>query len=106
MGLDGFLMKPRMATLGNEAALHGKSHSESADMPELNVKMFLSECYVSVLHITMLLFLHRLFLLSDLEEERLELLPPATGALRANHGGCPAPSKDSHIDTFCQETVK
>lgn len=41
MGLDGFLMKPRMATLGNEAALHGKSRSESADMPELNVKMFL-----------------------------------------------------------------
>lgn len=61
---------------------------------------------MSVFHVTMSLSLHRLLLLSDPEEERLELLPPATGALRANHGGCPAPGKNSHIDAFRQETVK
>lgn len=41
MGPDGFLMKPRMATLGNEAVAHRKSRSDSADVPELDVKMFL-----------------------------------------------------------------
>lgn len=55
MGLVGFLMKPRMATLGNEAASHEKSRSENANMLGFDVKMFLQECFVSVLDVATLL---------------------------------------------------
>lgn len=96
MGLDGVLMKRRMATLGNESASHERSLGENANMLEFDVKMLFEECFSvsSGLYEVVVQLCFPLFLLSDLEEERVELLPPATGTLRANHSGCSATCKD------------
>lgn len=96
MGLDGVLMKQRMATLGNEAAPHERPRSENANPLQFDVKMFLEEGFcVSLGHYEVVVSFSRQILKkkgSSSFLQRLERCGPITVAVQLR-------VRNQHIDT-------
>lgn len=103
LGLDGFLMKRRMATLGSEAAAsHEMSRSQNDNILEFHVNLFFKMCFVAVLDIMMFFFFTLSFSCQILKKkgsssflQRLERCGPITVAVQLR-------VRTLHIDTNCE----